>query len=87
MLFIIIIIICFLCLVLCWHRLESAVPLLVKEIALLPDAIQSNLSIAYPDEGAYKRFHTLFEEDFPTILCTKVREGDCRIVSVKEGEE
>lgn len=66
-------------------RLESAIPLLVKEIFTLSDEVQSNLSIAFPDEGAFKRFHPMFE-DFPTILCTKVRDGDQRIVSVKEGD-
>ncbi|XP_071502479.1 uncharacterized protein [Diadema setosum] len=66
-------------------RLESAIPLLIKEIMAMPDDIQANLSIAFPDEGAYKRFHPMFE-DFPFILCTKIRDGDKRIVSVKEGD-
>nr|XP_054750602.1 uncharacterized protein LOC129256414 [Lytechinus pictus] len=66
-------------------RLESGIPLLVKEIFNMPDDIQANLSVAFPDEGAYKRFHQMFE-DFPSILCTKIRDGDHRIVSIKEGE-
>ena len=41
--------------------------------------------IAYPDEGAMKRFHTFFE-GFEEVVCTKVRQGDKRLVTLKEGE-
>ncbi|MDD3302853.1 MAG: ribose-phosphate diphosphokinase, partial [Candidatus Gracilibacteria bacterium] len=41
-------------------------------------------SIVYPDEGAYKRFGKDFK-DFDTIVCSKVREGDKRVITVKEG--
>ncbi|XVF58526.1 hypothetical protein PTKIN_Ptkin07bG0073000 [Pterospermum kingtungense] len=40
--------------------------------------------VAFPDDGAWKRFHKLLDH-FPTIICTKVREGDKRIVRLKEG--
>ena len=43
------------------------------------------MTIAYPDEGAWKRFHGFFR-DFPEVICTKVRDGDKRIVKLKEGE-
>ncbi len=44
-----------------------------------------NVAIAFPDEGAIKRFGGQFHE-FDTILCSKVRgEGNKRIVTVKEG--
>jgi len=64
-------------------RLESAVPLLRQKIESLSDAGQ--ISIAFPDDGAYKRFHVQFE-DYPIIICNKVRDGDKRIVKVKEGK-
>ena len=41
--------------------------------------------IAFPDEGAYKRFHLLFPADWPTITCHKRRNGDKREVEIKEG--
>ena len=31
------------------------------------------VTIAYPDEGAHKRFHTSFKaEGYPEVICTKV---------------
>jgi len=64
------------------HRLESAVPLLQQKLSSLPDAKQ--ISIAFPDDGAYKRFHKYFDGD-STVICNKVRDGDKRIVKIKEG--
>ncbi|XP_071854386.1 uncharacterized protein [Apostichopus japonicus] len=66
-------------------RLESALPLLVREMISLPEDMQPHLTVAFPDEGAFKRFHSIFE-GFRTVICTKVREGDKRIVNVKEGD-
>lgn len=65
-------------------RLESAIPLLQQKVASLPDA--RLISIAFPDDGAYKRFHMQFVGDYPIIICNKVRERDKRIVKVKEGK-
>ena len=65
-----------------YFRLLSVVPDLVKVVRKL--SFSSNLAVAFPDEGAHKRFHT-FIEDWPMITCIKVREGDKRIVKVKEG--
>ena len=56
---------------------------MVRRIATLPD--KSDVVIAYPDEGAMKRFHTFFEA-FDEVVCTKVRQGDKRLVTLKEGE-
>lgn len=42
------------------------------------------ISIAFPDDGAFKRFHTMFKS-FPTITCTKIRDKEHRIVKVKDG--
>eukprot|EP01135_Chromosphaera_perkinsii_P009018 Nk52_evm36s1569 gene=Nk52_evmTU36s1569 len=42
-------------------RLESAIPVLIRRINELEDG--SNVAIAFPDEGAFKRFHLAFESD------------------------
>ncbi|KAL3145479.1 ribose phosphate diphosphokinase subunit prs3 [Trebouxia sp. C0010 RCD-2024] len=62
---------------------ESGIPLVRKKLRSLPDA--DNITIAYPDEGSWKRFHYQFG-DYPEVICTKVRDGDKRIVRLKEGE-
>ncbi|XP_072022518.1 uncharacterized protein [Amphiura filiformis] len=78
-------------------RLESAIPLLLREILTLPDEMKSKITIAFPDEGATKRFGSMFGDSpigspddgtikkYPIVTCTKVRDGDKRIVTVKEG--
>ncbi|XVE85136.1 hypothetical protein DITRI_Ditri17bG0067800 [Diplodiscus trichospermus] len=62
---------------------ESGIPLLKNRLQQLPDS--DNISIAFPDDGAWKRFHKQLQH-FPTIVCNKVRMGDKRIVRIKEGE-
>ena len=66
------------------YRLLSAIPLLIRALQSLPDT--KNLSVAFPDEGAYKRFHSDLPM-WPSITCIKVREGDKRAVSIKDGKE
>lgn len=64
---------------------ESGIPLLLERLKSLPD--HDNITIAYPDEGAWKRFHYSFKtEGFPEVVCTKVRDGTKRIVRLKEGD-
>lgn len=43
---------------------ESGIPLLRERLRQLPDA--QNITIAYPDEGAWKRFHYQFG-DYPEV--------------------
>nr|KYP66277.1 hypothetical protein KK1_012564 [Cajanus cajan] len=62
---------------------ESGIPLLKRRLQDLPDS--DNISIAFPDDGAWKRFNKQLQH-FPTIVCAKVREGDQRIVRIKEGD-
>eukprot|EP01098_Paradermamoeba_levis_P009505 TRINITY_DN3970_c0_g1_i1.p1 TRINITY_DN3970_c0_g1~~TRINITY_DN3970_c0_g1_i1.p1 ORF type:complete len:355 (-),score=97.73 TRINITY_DN3970_c0_g1_i1:10-942(-) len=66
--------------------LESGIPLLLNE---LRDKKQKNpnskITIAFPDEGACKRFGGSFG-GYQLIICTKVREGEKRIVKIKEGD-
>lgn len=61
-------------------HLHSALGLVKKQVA---DVL--NLSVAFPDEGAQKRFGRDFPGT-PEVICTKIRQGDKRIVTVKEGE-
>ncbi len=67
---------------LCIDRLESAIPLLEHELEQLPEA--DSIAIAFPDDGAFKRFHQMFQER-NTIICHKIRDGKKRIVKVKDG--
>ncbi|GAY36265.1 hypothetical protein CUMW_021010 [Citrus unshiu] len=111
---------------------ESAIPLLLNRLQQLPDS--DNISIAFPDDGAWKRFHKQLQH-FPMVLrmpyvfgdlwlralgckpskvdgvrtvtcnkvnglsfiaqhrfacvkivCNKVRDGNQRIVRIKEGD-
>jgi len=64
--------------------LSSAIPLFAEQ--LKKAHTNENISIAFPDEGAWKRFHKQFT-DFQVIICTKVRDGNKRIVTVGEGKE
>ncbi|XP_074272417.1 ribose-phosphate pyrophosphokinase 4 [Silene latifolia] len=61
---------------------ETGIPLLKQRLQELPEA--NKIVIAFPDDGAWKRFHKQLDH-YPTVICTKVREGDKRIVRVKEG--
>ena len=64
------------------RRLESAIPLLKNELEQISK--DSPIAIAFPDDGAHKRFHAMFEA-YPTIVCHKIRNGKDRIVRVKDG--
>jgi len=70
--------------------LHSAVPLLLRHIeGEEPDEVAGKISvIAFPDDGANKRFAKPFvEHGFPIVTCGKIREGDKRIVKITEGDE
>ncbi|KAK9145056.1 hypothetical protein Sjap_004959 [Stephania japonica] len=56
---------------------ETGIPLLKQRLHQLPDS--ENISIAFPDDGAWKRFDKQLRH-FPMV-----REGDKRIVRLKEG--
>ena len=63
--------------------LETAVPLIKRRLKQLPK--EPKVVIAFPDEGAWKRFGKLFDV-FEQILCHKVRlKGKKRVVTLKEG--
>ncbi|NP_001144250.2 Ribose-phosphate pyrophosphokinase 3, chloroplastic [Zea mays] len=62
---------------------ESGIPLLKSKLQELPDS--HNITIAFPDDGAWKRFYKQLQH-FPMVICNKVREGEQRIVRIKEGD-
>ena len=57
-------------------------PLLQRRLESIQ--ICDNISIVFPDDGAYKRFNSFFPT-WPTIVCNKVRDGDKRIVTIRDG--
>ncbi|XP_058219300.1 ribose-phosphate pyrophosphokinase 4 [Rhododendron vialii] len=61
---------------------ETGIPLLKQRLQQLPDSDKA--IVAFPDDGAWKRFHKQLDH-FPMVVCAKVREGDKRIVRLKEG--
>lgn len=56
--------------------LQSAIP-------LLKNILPKNITIAFPDDGAYKRFKYDFE-GYPIIICAKERVGDKRVIVIKD---
>ena len=48
-------------------------------------AQSESLAVVFPDDGAHKRFHSMFT-DTPFIVCHKIRDGKKRIVKVKDGK-
>jgi len=67
----------------CLPIMTSAIPLLLKRLEALPD--KGDVSIVFPDEGAEKRFGNKFK-GWPKIICEKKRDGNRRIVVIKEGD-
>jgi phosphoribosylpyrophosphate synthetase len=61
--------------------MHTTVPVILREIGSVGKSIDA---IAFPDDGAAKRFGKLFP-GFPIVVCGKVRDGDKRIVTVQDG--
>lgn len=61
-------------------RLETAIPLLLERIRGM-----KNVAVAFPDEGAWKRFGRMFK-GYPLITAHKIRDRDGRKVIIKEGD-
>ncbi|KAG5597403.1 hypothetical protein H5410_038635 [Solanum commersonii] len=62
---------------------ETGIPLLKQRLQQLPES--EKIVIAFPDDGAWKRFYKQLGH-YPAVICTKVREDDKRIVRLKEGD-
>lgn len=69
-------------------RLESTVGLLLNELKN-KERDQQKYAIAFPDDGAHKRFSYIFDNTiYPIVICSKIRQdNDKRITTVKEGKE
>jgi len=60
-------------------RRETAIPLIYTRCP------KSQFAVAYPDDGAWKRFSHYFH-GYEQIICQKVRDGEKRIITIKEGD-
>ena len=70
----------------CIAQLETTIPLLKRALATREAEGKTPVdAIAFPDDGAAKRFGTMFDE-FDQITCGKHREGDRRIITVMDGD-
>ena len=54
-------------------------------------ASNESYTLAFPDQGAWKRYRVLFQNDegqdlFPLVVCSKVRDGEQRIIKIQEGD-
>merc|ERR1711879_1059843 len=66
--------------------LKTAAYLFINKLnQIKADAPDEDIAIAFPDDGAHKRFKSKFK-DYELIICSKVRDGDTRKVVVKEGD-
>jgi hypothetical protein len=67
----------------CFASLQTAIPLLIDHIKT-----KTNINcIAFPDDGAAKRFASMFKGlDFEIVTCGKKRDGDKRVVTIQDGE-
>jgi phosphoribosylpyrophosphate synthetase len=65
-------------------RLKSCVSLLVDRLLRLPDV--ANVRIAFPDDGAAKRFKDKFDAFGEPVICSKRREGDRRRIVISDGD-
>jgi len=69
---------------------DRVIPILLSAVHLLKDAFNANhqnekLAICFPDDGACKRFGKMFDA-FPILICNKIRQGNERIISIKDGD-
>jgi len=72
---------------------DGVLPLLVSAIPQFINALKTKhseekIAIAFPDEGATKRFGKYFSKaGYPVITCTKIRDGNKRVIHIREGAE
>eukprot|EP00386_Alphamonas_edax_P007918 GDKI01026178.1.p1 GENE.GDKI01026178.1~~GDKI01026178.1.p1 ORF type:complete len:363 (-),score=116.91 GDKI01026178.1:232-1320(-) len=71
---------------------DNIVPVFLTAIPAFIEALQADkeqdgeIAIAFPDEGARKRFGKIFErQKYEIIVCSKVRDGDKRVIKITEG--
>lgn len=66
-------------------RLYSAVPLFVEKLKELKKTAEEGYVIAFPDAGAYKRFHNCFK-GYETVVCAKERVKGKRLIKIEQGD-
>ena len=69
--------------------LHTAIPLIKKIIEGSKGTDEEINAIAFPDEGAHKRFGGMFKEIInkdQIIICSKVRQGDDKIIKIADGK-
>ena len=66
---------------------DQVIPILETTMPLIKEILskETNISIAFPDEGALKRFSSAFDDD-NKIICSKTRLGDQRQVRIADGD-
>lgn len=71
--------------------MQTAIPELLKKITFIPNMMQKNIdktyvsAIAYPDDGAYKRFGKMnYFSGVPAIICAKIRDKDARKIIIRD---
>ena len=63
--------------------LQTSIPLLIKRIKQPDSKIDC---IAFPDDGAAKRFGSMFKGmGFEIVTCGKTRDGEKRVVTIQDG--
>lgn len=68
-------------------RLETAIPIFLDYLTEhCSTEYLANISFAFPDKGAWQRFGGYFPKDGCHVILDKVRQGDRRIVTLKEGD-
>eukprot|EP00607_Mallomonas_marina_P005065 CAMPEP_0182429028 /NCGR_PEP_ID=MMETSP1167-20130531/25459_1 /TAXON_ID=2988 /ORGANISM="Mallomonas Sp, Strain CCMP3275" /LENGTH=218 /DNA_ID=CAMNT_0024612323 /DNA_START=399 /DNA_END=1055 /DNA_ORIENTATION=- len=61
--------------------LHSTIPLLLARLQ------QTNITtIVFPDDGAAKRFGSMFPSNYDIIICGKVRDGARRMIKIADGD-
>jgi len=69
--------------------LHTAIPLIIGVIKNSREGPNPINAIAFPDAGAHKRYGNLFKDEIKEtdmIICSKVREGNGRIVKIADGD-
>lgn len=71
---------------------DQILPVLLSAMPLFMELLEKRyakekIAVAFPDEGAKKRFGVHFSKaGYPVLFCSKVREGDKRVVRIAEGD-
>lgn len=77
------------------YYFEKTVNVVLKSMAkMLKEELRrmDKPCLVFPDDGAYKRFGKMFDlpgtdtPEFPIVVCGKVRKGNDRVVTIKDGD-